>query len=47
MNALAHDPTISRDAAELARRLAALAAAQSEVERLYLRWAELEQKRAG
>ena len=47
LNAVAHDPTISRDATELARRLAALAAAQSEVERLYLRWAELEQKRAG
>jgi ATP-binding cassette subfamily F protein uup len=46
-NAAAHDPAISRDAAELARRLAALAAAQTEVERLYARWAELEAKRAG
>ena len=46
-NAAAHDPAISRDAAELARRLAALAAAQTEVERLYARWAELEAKRGG
>ncbi len=46
-NAAAHDPAIARDAGELAQRLSLLAAAQTEVERLYARWAELEARRGG
>jgi ATP-binding cassette subfamily F protein uup len=42
----AEDPAIATDAALLHERFAALAAAQSEVERLYARWAELEAKLA-
>jgi ATP-binding cassette subfamily F protein uup len=44
--AAAEDPAIATDAAKLHDRFAALAAAQSEVERLYSRWAELEAKLA-
>jgi len=39
---LAEDPAIASDAQALQERLAALTAAQAEVERLYARWAELE-----
>jgi ATP-binding cassette subfamily F protein uup len=42
----AYDPAIVADAAALRTRYAALEIAQAEVERLYTRWAELEQKRA-
>ena len=38
------DPAVAADHQELQRRLVALAAAQSEVDRLYARWAELEAK---
>ncbi|MEX5220125.1 MAG: ABC-F family ATP-binding cassette domain-containing protein [Nitrospira sp.] len=41
-----HDPAIISDAGELQARGQALAAAQAEVDRLYVRWAELDQKRA-
>ena len=41
-----HDPIIMSDAAELQARSHALGTAQIEVERLYARWAELEEKRA-
>ena len=41
-----HDPAIMSDAAELQARSHALSAAQVEVERLYARWTELEEKRA-
>ena len=44
--ARAEAPSIASDAAELQRRWAALAAAQVEVDRLYARWSELEEKRA-
>ncbi|MCM2316701.1 MAG: ABC-F family ATP-binding cassette domain-containing protein [Thermoanaerobaculia bacterium] len=44
--ARAEAPSIASDAAELHRRWAALAAAQVEVDRLYARWSELEEKRA-
>jgi ATP-binding cassette subfamily F protein uup len=40
-----HDPAIMSDAAELQARSHALNAAQVEVERLYARWTELEEKR--
>jgi ATP-binding cassette subfamily F protein uup len=40
------DPAIVSDAAALQSRHAALHAALAEVERLYARWAELEEKRA-
>jgi ATP-binding cassette subfamily F protein uup len=40
----AHDPGVATDHAALSARLAELAAAQAEVERLYARWAELEAK---
>lgn len=40
----AHDPAVAADAGALQQRFAELAAAQSEVERLYTRWAELEAK---
>ncbi|HUO84412.1 MAG TPA: ABC-F family ATP-binding cassette domain-containing protein [Thermoanaerobaculia bacterium] len=39
------DPTIASDATELHHRFRQLADAQSDVERLYTRWAELERKR--
>ena len=39
---LAEEPSIAADAGVLQERLAALAEAQHEVERLYARWAELE-----
>ena len=38
----AEDPAVASDHVALAARLAGLAAAQAEVERLYARWAELE-----
>jgi ABC transport system ATP-binding/permease protein len=44
--AAAHDPAIASSAVELQERYAALHAAQVEVERLYVRWAELDEKRA-
>jgi ATP-binding cassette subfamily F protein uup len=44
--AAANDPSIASSAADLQERYAALYAAQAEVERLYARWAELEEKRA-
>ncbi len=44
-NAAAHDPAVARDHAALQERLAALHAAQLEVDALYARWAELEAKR--
>ncbi|ULA59893.1 MAG: ABC transporter ATP-binding protein [Nitrospira sp.] len=39
------DPAVVSDAAELQARSEALVAAQAEVERLYARWAELDEKR--
>ncbi|HXH86961.1 MAG TPA: ATP-binding cassette domain-containing protein, partial [Nitrospira sp.] len=44
--AAANDPAIVADAEALRTRYAALETAQAEVERLYARWEELEQKRA-
>ena len=44
--AAAHDPAIVSSAADLQERYAALQAAQANVERLYARWAELDEKRA-
>ena len=44
--AAAHDPIIASSAEALQERYAALHAAQAEVERLYGRWMELEDKRA-
>lgn len=44
--AAANDPSIASSAAELEERYAALHAAQVEVERLYSRWTELDEKRA-
>ncbi|HEY0787174.1 MAG TPA: ABC-F family ATP-binding cassette domain-containing protein, partial [Thermoanaerobaculia bacterium] len=41
----AHDPAVASDAAALQARFAELAEAQGEVDRLYARWAELEEKR--
>lgn len=43
--AAASDPSIASSAAELQERYAALQIAQADVERLYARWAELEEKR--
>ncbi len=43
--AAANDPAIASSAADLQERYAGLHAAQIEVERLYARWAELEEKR--
>ena len=43
-NAKAHDPAIATDAVSLRSALESLHAAQSQVERLYHRWAELEEK---
>lgn len=40
-----HDPEVSSDASALQERCAALETAQVAVERLYARWAELEEKR--
>jgi len=45
--ARAEDPSIASDARALETRLAELAAAQDEADRLYARWAELESKRQG
>jgi ABC transport system ATP-binding/permease protein len=42
----AHDPAIASSAGALQERYAAFHAAQAEVERLYSRWTELEDKRA-
>jgi ATP-binding cassette subfamily F protein uup len=42
--AAAHDPAVSSDHQALGERLAALTAAQTEVDELYARWAELESK---
>jgi len=42
----AEDPSIATDATVLQERMAALDAAEREVERLYARWAELEEKLA-
>jgi len=44
--AAASDPAIVADAEALRARYAALETAEAEVERLYTRWAELEEKRA-
>lgn len=44
--AAAHDPAIASSAEALQERYATLHAAQAEVERLYGRWTELEDKRA-
>ncbi len=41
------DPAIATDAEVLGERFAALQEARGEVERLYARWAELEEKRGG
>ncbi|HEV8581806.1 MAG TPA: ABC-F family ATP-binding cassette domain-containing protein [Thermoanaerobaculia bacterium] len=41
------DPAVASDAAELHARCATLEEARREVERLYSRWAELEEKRGG
>ncbi len=46
-NHAAHDPAIATDAAALRAAIARLQAAQSGVERLYGRWAELEAKLKG
>jgi len=45
--ARAEDPSIASDAKALETRLAELASAQDEADRLYARWAELESKRRG
>lgn len=44
--AAANDPAIASSAEQLHERFTALHAAQADVERLYVRWAELEEKRA-
>ena len=44
-HAAASDPSIASSAADLQERYAALHTAQAEVERLYVRWAELDAKR--
>ena len=44
--AATNDPSISSSATDLQERYAALHVAQTEVERLYARWAELDEKRA-
>ena len=46
-NAAAHDPAIASDAPALQAALSRLQSAQAEVERLYARWAELEEKQKG
>ena len=45
--AKAEDPAIASDAAELHRRHEELTRTREEVDRLYARWAELEEKQAG
>ncbi|UVT22507.1 MAG: ABC-F family ATP-binding cassette domain-containing protein [Nitrospira sp.] len=42
----ANDPSIASSASDLQERYAALHTAQADVERLYARWAELDEKRA-
>jgi ATP-binding cassette subfamily F protein uup len=42
----AEDPGIASDPTALEKRYAALEAARAEVDRLYVRWAELEGKQA-
>ena len=42
----AEDPAIATDADALQQRFAELAEAQAEVDRLYYRWSELEEKLA-
>jgi ATP-binding cassette subfamily F protein uup len=44
--AAANDPAIASSAADLQERYGALRTAQADVERLYSRWAELDEKRA-
>jgi ATP-binding cassette subfamily F protein uup len=44
--AAANDPAIASSAGQLQEKFSALHAAQADVERLYARWAELEEKRA-
>ena len=46
-NTAAHEPAIATDAVALRAALGRLHAAQTEVERLYARWAELEAKQKG
>ena len=41
---LAENPSIATDAVRLQQRLAELADLQSQVDRLYARWAELDEK---
>ena len=43
----AADPKVAADHQALAARIEALSAAQTEVDRLYRRWAELEAKATG
>ncbi|MEO8603804.1 MAG: ABC transporter C-terminal domain-containing protein, partial [bacterium] len=43
----AHDPSIAARADEVASRWRDVTAAQTEVERLFARWTELEAKRGG
>jgi ATP-binding cassette subfamily F protein uup len=43
--AAAEDPSVASDATELQKRWSAVSSAQSEVDRLYARWSELEEKR--
>ena len=43
----AEDPAIAADAAALQERYSALEAARAEVDQLYARWAELEDKQRG
>ena len=40
----AHDPSVAANAAVVAQRYAALQGAQQQLDRLYVRWAELEEK---
>ncbi len=47
MRQRAEDPGVATDAAALQERFQDLAAARGEVDRLYARWAELEEKRGG
>jgi ATP-binding cassette subfamily F protein uup len=41
-----HDPSIAADAVVLQQRYEALHSAQEQVDRLYARWADLEEKQA-
>jgi ATP-binding cassette subfamily F protein uup len=45
--AAAHAPSIAADAITLQQRFADVTAAQTEVDRLYARWAELESRTTG